>query len=257
MSAMFEQRPRPWTTYDNRGHPVHEPHVYDPSKFDWVPKIEAQWHTIRDELLSAIGGRDSVLLSYPDPNMTNRKGAWKTAGLMYWTFQSDRYIAMFPKTWAILQTIPHLTSASLLLLEPNSTIKPHHGDANAMIRCHMGLIVPAPAPRCGLRVKETTFSWEEGRIFMFNDAHEHTAWNNTDQDRYILSFDVMRPEFVGMEKWVSSRVLGNIYVDVMLTRHTQLRRLFANKWGEAVLRRLAYSMFRTLMFLRLPLYDLL
>jgi aspartyl/asparaginyl beta-hydroxylase (cupin superfamily) len=257
MFAMFEQRPRPWTTYDTRGHPAHEPHVYDPAAFDWVPEVEAQWTTIRDELRSAIGEQDGVLQSYPDPNMTNRKGAWKTAGLMYWTFPSDRYIAMFPKTWAILKKIPHLTSASLLLLEPNSTIKPHLGDANAMIRCHMGLIVPAPAPRCGLRVKGTTFSWEEGRILMFNDAHEHTAWNNTDQNRYILSFDVMRPEFVGMEKWVSSRVLGNIYVDVMLMRHAWLRRLFGNKWGEAVLRRLAYAMFRTLMFLKLPLYDLL
>lgn len=251
------RREKPWTTYDGRPHPAHEPHLYDPAQFPWVAALEAEWTTIRDELRAVLGATDDVLLPYPDPTKTNRRGAWKTAGLMYWTFPSDKYIAMFPRTWAILQRIPELTSASLLLLEPHSTIKPHLGDTNAMVRCHMGLVVPAPAPRCGLRVKETTLSWEEGRVFMFNDAHEHTAWNNTDQARYILSFDVLRPEFRGMERWVSSRVLGNIFVDVMLTRHAWLRRVFGNKAGEALLRRLAYPFFRTLIALRLPLYDLL
>jgi aspartyl/asparaginyl beta-hydroxylase (cupin superfamily) len=251
------RRPRPWVAYDAGGYPASEPYVYDPAQFAWVGRIEAQWQTIRDELEGVLGTRDGVLLPYPDIDKTNRKGAWKTAGLMYWTFESDRYKAMFPRTWEILRSVPHLTSASLLLLEPNSTIKPHVGDTNAMVRCHMGLVVPAPAPRCGLRVRDHTFSWEEGRIFMFNDAHEHTAWNNTDRHRYILSFDVMRPEFVGMERWVSSQVLGNIWFDVQLQRRAWLRRLAARGWVQRPLRRLSKAFFRTLIALRLPLYDLL
>jgi ornithine lipid ester-linked acyl 2-hydroxylase len=176
---------------------------------------------------------------------------------MYWTFESDKYVSMFPKTWELLRSVPNLTSASLLLLEPGSTIKPHVGDTNAMVRCHMGLIVPAPAPRCGLRVRDSTLSWEEGRIFMFNDAHEHTAWNNTDKVRYILSFDVMRPEFIGMERWVSSQVLGNIFFDVMCQRREWLRKLSANKLTQRFLRSLSKLFFRTLIAFRLPLYNLL
>lgn len=250
-------RTRPWVAYDKGGYPAAEAHRFNPADFDWVGRIESQWKVVRDELIQVRKVQRDALLPYPDAGMTTRKGAWKTAGLMYWTFKSDKYIDMFPRLWSILQTIPNLTSASLLMLEPMSTIKPHVGDTNAVVRCHMGLIVPAPAPRCGLRVKDTTFSWEEGRIFMFNDAHEHTAWNNTDEERYILSFDVIRPEYRGMERWVSSQVLGNIFFDVMASRHAWLRRLSSSKPATAVLRRLSKLFFRTLIALRLPLYNLL
>jgi aspartyl/asparaginyl beta-hydroxylase (cupin superfamily) len=248
---------KPWTTYDGRHIAADEPQTYDPRDFDWVPRVEAQWQTIRDELFAVLASEPDFLLPYPDPTKTDRHAAWRTAGLMYWTFASDRYIRLFPRTWAILQTVPQLTSASLLLLQARSTIKPHVGDTNAMVRCHMGLVVPALAPRCGLRVKDTVLSWEHGRIFMFNDAHEHTAWNNTDEDRYILSFDVMRPQYAGMRRWVSSRVLGNIFVDVRLNRSQRFRRWFGNPLGEYCMRRVGYLMFSVMMALRLPLYRLL
>ena len=248
---------RPWVAYDRGGYPAGEAHRFNPEHFEWVKRIESQWKIIRDELVEVLGAQGNALLPYPDAGMTNKAQAWKTAGLMYWTFKSDKYIAMFPRTWKILQTVPNLTSASLLLLEPMSTIKPHVGDTNAVVRCHMGLIVPAPAPRCGLRVKDTTFSWEEGRIFMFNDAHEHTAWNNTEEKRYILSFDVIRPEYLGMERWVASQVLGNIFFDVMSSRHAWLRGIGTSKAATSILRKMSKMFFRTLIFFRLPLYNLL
>lgn len=251
---MVKQK-RPWVAYDAEGYPAWEDHVYDPSQFPWVKDVESQWEVIRDELLSVIGSEEDVMKPYPDPMKTNRRHAWRTAGLMYWTFESWRYKAMFPRTWEILSKVPDLTSASLLLLQPNSTIKPHIGDTNAMIRCHMGLVVPAPAPRCGLRVKDTTFSWQEGRIFMFNDAHEHTAWNNTDRDRYILSFDVMRPEFKARRAWVASRVLGNIFFDIRRQRYPSFARLFSGRRRERLGRELSYILFRTMAAMRLPLYK--
>jgi aspartyl/asparaginyl beta-hydroxylase (cupin superfamily) len=256
MKNLIKQRKRPWVAYDRGGYPADEAHQFDPGLFDWVPQVESQWEVVRDELKSVLT-HTPALRPYPDAQMTNKRNAWKTAGLMYWTFRSPTYIKMFPRLWAILQAIPNLTSASLLKLEPNSTIKPHVGDTNAVVRCHMGLIVPAAAPRCGLRVKDTTFSWVEGRIFMFNDAHEHTAWNNTDGERYVLSFDVIRPEFVGMERWVASQVLGNIYFDVVSHRNEWFRKLFSGKFATALLRRTSKLFFRTLIFLRLPLFNLL
>ena len=248
MFAMFEQRPRPWTTYDTRGHPAHEPHVYDPAAFDWVPRVEAQWTVIRDELRSAIGEQDGVLQSYPDPNMTNRKGAWKTAGLMYWTMKSRKNIARFPKTWEIFRNIPNLTSCSLHLLEPHSTIKPHIGDTDAMMRCHMGLIVPAPLPRCGFRVGDQTTSWTEGKVFIFNDACEHTAWNNTDQNRYVISFDLMRPEFFPQRYWIAAQILGKIHIEVMYQHVGWMKKYFSQKPVKAVLFVLAKAYWRARIF---------
>lgn len=247
---------KPWISYELRGFDVREPHVFDVTQFDWVKSLEAQWSVIRDELLAVVG-HDEVFLTYPDAGMTSRKGAWKTAGMLYWTFRSDKYASMFPNTWKILQSVPNLTSASFLLLEPNSTIKPHYGDTNAVVRCHMGLVVPAPAPRCGLRVKDHTFSWEEGRIFMFNDAHEHTAWNNTNQNRFILSFDVMRPEFLGQETWAASHVLGKIFFDVHYQRQAWMRWVARSATGEKALRTSCMLLFRTLIALKLPLFNLL
>jgi aspartyl/asparaginyl beta-hydroxylase (cupin superfamily) len=248
---------KPWTTYDGNRIAADEPQTYDPRQFSWVAGVESKWETIRDELRDVLARDPDFLLPYPDPTKTDRSAAWRTAGLMYWTFESDRYVSLFPKTWAILKSVPNLTSASLLLLQARSTIKPHVGDTNAMMRCHMGLVVPAPAPRCGLRVKDTVLSWEHGKIFMFNDALEHTAWNNTDEDRYILSFDVMRPEYVAARRWVSARVLGNIFVDVRLNRSPSFRRWFGSPLGEYFMRRFGYLLFGVLMNLRLPLYRLL
>lgn len=250
-------RPRPWIAYDKGGYPIDEPHVYDPSGYGWVKEIESHWTVIRDELLAVVGAEKDTLKAYPDPEKVNRPAAWKTAGLMYWTFVSDRYTERFPQTWEILKRVPALTSASLLLLEPNSTIKPHVGDTNAMLRCHLGLVIPAPAPRCGLRVRDTVLSWEEGRVFMFNDAHEHTAWNNTDQARYILSFDVIRPEFAGMERWVAASVLGNIYLDILAQRHALVRRAMKVSLMESMMRRASKSFFYVLSATGRSLYNLL
>lgn len=248
---------RPWIAYDKDGYPIDEPSIYDTSGCPWVPYVESHWMEIREELVRAIERQEETLLPYPDPEKTNRPKAWRTAGLMYWTFASDRYARVFPRTWEILSKIPHLTSASLLLLEPNSTIKPHVGDTNAMFRCHLGLIVPAPAPRCGFRVRDVVLSWEEGKIFMFNDAHEHTAWNNTPEPRYILSFDVMRPEFRGMERWVATSVLGNIYLDVVSQRNAAVRQLRRLPGGEPVLRKMSQALFYVLSVTGRPLYNLL
>ena len=173
---------------------------------------------------------------------------------MYWTFPSRRYQAMFPRTWEVLRGVPDLTSASILLLEPNSTIRPHIGDTNAVYRCHLGLIVPAPAPRCGFRVKEHVLDWVEGKVLIFNDAHEHTAWNNTDRPRYILSFDVMRPEFLGLERSVACRVLGNIYCDILLQRYAMVRRLGKVPRMESAMRGVSKAWFSLLNAAGLPLF---
>lgn len=246
---------KPWVTYAPTDKLKGEPSFYDPNQFDWAKQVTDNWTIIRDELVSVIENHDGVLAPYKDLSKVNNKDAWKTAGLMYWTFKSDRYIPLFPKTWDILSKVPNLTSASLLLLEPKSTIKPHYGDTNCMYRCHMGLIVPAKAPQCGLKVDNKTVSWEEGKLVMFNDALEHTAWNNTDERRYILSFDVTRDKYEKYRNWTASQVLGNIYVDVSFQHKPLLKRYFSRGLPERIYRAVAKSFFRTLIFLRLPLYD--
>ena len=59
------------------------------------------------------------------------------------------------------------------------------------------MIVP---PGCGLRVGNDTREWVEGKAWAFDDTIEHEAWNNSDQTRVILLFDIWRPELTGEER---------------------------------------------------------
>jgi aspartyl/asparaginyl beta-hydroxylase (cupin superfamily) len=225
---------RPW--FAEGGTPFHgdEPFFFDPAAFAWTAAVEAQWQTIRDELLALIATDEGSLAPYANLEMTSRPNRWKTFGIMFWTLRKQAHVRKAPKTWAILKDIPGLCAVSFNLLEPNTTIKPHHGDTNAIIRCHMGLEVPAGAPKCAFRVGTETRSWQEGRWLIFCDAHEHTAWNNTDKRRYILVIDVMRPEYEAQRLAVAARVLASIKREIYYQRHAWLGRWFGGRTGRAV-----------------------
>jgi aspartyl/asparaginyl beta-hydroxylase (cupin superfamily) len=217
---------KPWYAEGGSDFKGSEPFFFDPDKFEWTKRIEANWETIRDELKALLMADEANLSPYVNTAMTSRPNQWKTFGMLFWTIKHEQNLRKCPKTWALLKDVPNICAISLNLLEPNTTIKPHHGDTNAIIRCHMGLEIPAEAPKCAFRVGSETRSWHEGKFLMFCDAHEHTAWNNTDRKRYILVVDVMRPEFVHLKRSVASQVLASIKLAVYYQRHAWLRRYF-------------------------------
>jgi aspartyl/asparaginyl beta-hydroxylase (cupin superfamily) len=77
------------------------------------------------------------------------------------------------------------------LLKPGTHIKPHHGLLNTRLICHIPLIIPE---NCALRVGNETRAWKESEALIFDDSIEHEAWNNSDQTRVVLLFEVWRPE---------------------------------------------------------------
>ena len=231
---MASPTPHPWFADDGRAYPGSEPCYYDTADFPWVAALEAQWTTIRDELLDNLEREQAPLEPYMDRTLTSRPDQWKTLGLMFWTLRSRDNCRRFPRTWALLRGIPGLTAASLNLLEGGTTIKPHFGNTDAIIRCHLGLVVPEPAPKCAFRVGGETRSWDEGRLLMFCDAHQHTAWNNSDRRRYILVLDIMRPQFAARRHATAARVLGAIHFEAAMQRRAWLRRLGAGPRGQAL-----------------------
>lgn len=60
----------------------------------------------------------------------------------------------------------------------------------ALLRFHLGLRIPGP---CRLRVGDETAAWTEGRALVFDDTHEHEAWNDSDGERGVLFVDFLRP----------------------------------------------------------------
>lgn len=226
---------KPWFSEGNAAFKGKDPCFFDPDQFDWVKKIEENWTDIRDEMMTLLTEQDDVLKPYANKAMVSRTNKWKTFGLMFWTFKDQDNIAKCPKTWALIKDVPNLTAASFNLLDEKTTIKPHRGDTNAIVRCHMGISVPDSAPKCAFRVGSETRSWENGKFFMFCDAHEHTAWNNTDAPRYIMVLDVIRPEYVKKKYDIASRVLSSINLAVNYQNSTFLNKYFSGNLGKAVM----------------------
>src|SRR6185312_14098357 len=121
---------------------------------------------------------------------------WSSLSAMFWGLKvSDSIAKKCPTLFGLLNKIPGLTSVSFSRLAPNTTIPEHHGETNAIMRCHLGIEVPRTLPECGLRSGTETLGWAEGKWLFFNDAQHHSAWNNTDKRRIVLIIDVIRPEF--------------------------------------------------------------
>jgi len=66
--------------------------------------------------------------------------------------------------------------------------------------CHarnIPLIVP---PNCGFRVGTQVRAWQPGTALIFDDTIEHEAWNDSDEDRVILIFDIWNPLLTPAER---------------------------------------------------------
>jgi aspartyl/asparaginyl beta-hydroxylase (cupin superfamily) len=73
--------------------------------------------------------------------------------------------------------------------------------------------------RCGLRVDNETFDQREGEIIAFDDSFDHEAWNNSQQPRLVLIFEVWHPDLTKDEqdaisatfdarvKWLAQRTI--------------------------------------------------
>jgi beta-hydroxylase len=164
--------------------------------FGWVGDLEDHWTTIRSEL-------DEVLTYHHDlPNfqdisadqasITDDDG-WKTFFFFGYGFRADANCARCPKTSALLDEIPGLTTAFFSILSPGKHIGEHRGPWRGVLRYHLALKVPEPAQSAGISVGGEVEHWAEGRSLLFDDGYEHHAWNDTDGVRVVLFVDVIRP----------------------------------------------------------------
>ncbi len=182
----------------------------EPYNFDWAKELSANTDKIKDELNQYLQAHD--LQSYFNSSMVTRKNSWRTIALKTWCVQLFKNQKRFPFTTSLINKYPQIVSASFNLLEPNSKIIPHCGDTNAIYRCHLGLEIPAGLPDCGLKVKNESRDWKNGKWLIFMDAYMHEAWNDTNKERYIFLIDVMREEFVPRKKFICATVLTSLFL---------------------------------------------
>lgn len=185
------------------------PFFYDDAKFPELEIVKENWELVWDEIRNyeEKHGNITGMNTYTPPEISGAN-SWNNIYLenFMWRFHNNR--KKFPKTCSLISQIPNCTHLAISILSPQSNICAHYGDTNAVIRCHLGLHVPAPYPQCGLRVGTEERGWKNGGLTIFTEAHYHTSWNNTGQRRYLLVFDIIRPEWATKKYWVCSSVLG-------------------------------------------------
>ena len=190
LSPVIDRALSRWSELDD------EP-VIDPELFDWVPKLEDNWTTIRDEADQVLGDKSAmppVRLISPDHGRIATDDGWKSYVLWGYGLRSKENCARCPNTAQLLERIPGLLSAMFSVLDPHSHIPRHTGPTKAIVTGHLGLRIPRQPERCHMQIADTDYVWQEGRMVLFDDMYEHEVWNDTDERRVVLLLHIERPE---------------------------------------------------------------
>lgn len=185
---------------------------YDRELFPWMPDLERATDLIRREF-EIVFAEDNAKF---DPYMQipagspvnqweelNHSRAWSTFFLWRDGKRHDANCERCPRTTALLESLPmaHQTgygpTAMFSVLAARTTIPAHTGSSNTRLIVHLPLVLPGP---CRFRVGNETREWRMGEAWVFDDTIEHEAWNDADQPRAVLIFDVWNPLMTEAER---------------------------------------------------------
>ncbi len=175
---------------------VGNPAVFDTKQFPWVERLEAEWETIRDELLQIMPDWQRVPnLQDVSPGLSFLTGSdgWKSYFLYGYGHCVPSHCKQCPQTARLVESIPDMKTAFFSILAPGMHIPRHRGEYKGLIRCHLGLVVPGDPGDCRMSVDDEMIHWHEGEFVVFDNAYHHEVWNDTDKPRVILLIDIVRP----------------------------------------------------------------
>ncbi len=161
-----------------------------------VATLEANWRQVRAELDRVLERPDDIPAFHDlsvDQARISKGRNWTTYAFLVFGQRIDENRAQCPQTAALLDRLPGLQNAWFSILAPGTVIPPHRGPTRAIVRCHLGLMVPRDRERCWIRVDEQRYSWREGEVVLFDDTYEHEVHNDTPDRRVVLFLDFDRP----------------------------------------------------------------
>jgi aspartate beta-hydroxylase len=180
--------------------------------FSWLDALEEATDDIAAEAESVLATDRTGFAPYVDfPPGTpmdqwaplNRSMDWSTYSLWHDGTPVEDHIAKCPKTAAVLAQLPlcdvpgYAPGAYFSVLRPRTRLPVHTGTTNTRSIVHLPLIIPE---RCEFRVGSQVRAWERGKAWVFDDTIEHEAWNDSDQTRIILIFDIWNPLLTAPER---------------------------------------------------------
>lgn len=170
------------------------PYFFDPKKVPYRQLLEDGYEVIRKELLALIANEanESWTSAYPQYVNGATNDSWRTFDFLFFGIKNLESIKKCPATYQVIQQIPEIITAQFSFLSPKTHILPHKGYSKIILRNHLPLIVP-DGEKCGIKIVNETHHWKEGQLVTFDDSFEHEAWNNSDEYRVVLMFDVAKP----------------------------------------------------------------
>jgi aspartyl/asparaginyl beta-hydroxylase (cupin superfamily) len=180
--------------------------------FPWLDVLEAATGEITAETLAALAGDRVEFKPYVNfPPGTpidewaslNHSSQWSVYSLWHDGEQIPDHVQKCPKTTALLAQLPlcdvphHAPGAYFSVLAPRTRLPPHTGTTNTRSIVHLPLVIPEG---CGFRVGADVRTWQKGTAWVFNDSIEHEAWNDSDEIRIILIFDIWNPLLSAAER---------------------------------------------------------
>ena len=151
-----------------------------------------------------------------DENLT-ASGRWEQVVFYDGGERFDPACSRFPVLAKAMAAIPEATTQGpgavcLSWLYPGTHVKPHCGRSNAYLRVHLGLRVPGLAR---MRVGSQTVTWQEGGCLVFDDSFEHEVWNDGDEPRVVLLFDVWHPGLSAHRRTALAGLRPNIHDKIL------------------------------------------
>jgi aspartyl/asparaginyl beta-hydroxylase (cupin superfamily) len=193
---------------------------HDLEHFPGFDQLEAGTDEIRAEYEALVKLKTAELVpysQYPDHvplaqwKELNNNRDWTAIHLLQNGKRVEANAKHCPRTLELLSNLPQAQipgaspNAMFSLLAPHTHIPPHTGVANVRLVSHLALIVPEG---CGFRVGATTIQWQVGKAFVFDDTIEHEAWNDSDELRVVLIFDLWAPSLQPSERDAIARVIS-------------------------------------------------
>lgn len=196
-----------WYSYWGKDYSGNMPAYYPNSVLPELENLKENYIPIREEVLQLLATQKTK----PYSTYLAKKDKWQVLWFYFWGMKNRNALSEITVLKKCLNGISNLTNASISILEPNTVIDFHQGDCNGIYRCHFGIKIPAELPDCGIEVNKIKKQWKEGEYFIFCDAQEHSAWNNTNEARIILILDIIHPNFISIKKEIITNVLSGIW----------------------------------------------
>ncbi|HEX3555048.1 MAG TPA: aspartyl/asparaginyl beta-hydroxylase domain-containing protein [Thermoanaerobaculia bacterium] len=165
--------------------------IHDRERFPWVAALEGSFPVIQDEFARLMAAGSGFATVYRAQTST---GEWAASYLWAYGKKVEETCRLCPETARILSSIPGVAEFGTTLysaLAPHTHISPHFGYTNAKLRCQLPLRVPG---HCKLKVGGHEIEQREGRCIVFDDSFLHSAWNDSDEPRFVLVFDFFHPD---------------------------------------------------------------